>query len=208
VILQREAAEDEENVAAPLGVVGGLEVKNDRNQVLDVLDGGGLAVQMSDGRGFKVDGVVVVVVMRVVVAVGLSTETISKDSSLLLQGVGLRALLLEGSSSGTDTLLGSGGRLEEVGVLLQLLAALGVGGSREAASSSSVLAAARASSRSLAVVAAAKEPELESPEVGAAMGVRGDQGGARGTEEARRPKGQSRAPRGAEAEESKGPGLD
>ena len=44
MILQREAAEDEEDVAAPLGVVGGLEVQNDWNQVLDVLDSGSLAV--------------------------------------------------------------------------------------------------------------------------------------------------------------------
>ena len=44
VILQRKAAEDEEDVAASLGVVGGLEVQNDWNQVLDVLDSGSLAV--------------------------------------------------------------------------------------------------------------------------------------------------------------------
>jgi len=31
VLLQREAAEDEENIATPLGVVGGLKIKNDRN---------------------------------------------------------------------------------------------------------------------------------------------------------------------------------
>ena len=45
----------------PLGVVGGLEIKNDWNQILDVLYSGGLAVQMSDGRSFGVNGAVVVV---------------------------------------------------------------------------------------------------------------------------------------------------
>ena len=44
VILQGKAAEEEEDVAAPLGVVGSLKIKDDRDQVLDILDGGSLAV--------------------------------------------------------------------------------------------------------------------------------------------------------------------
>jgi hypothetical protein len=31
MLLQREAAEDEEEMAAPFGVVGGLEIQNNRN---------------------------------------------------------------------------------------------------------------------------------------------------------------------------------
>jgi len=48
VVLQREATEDEEDVAAPLGVVGrksktiGIRFLNDLNQIPDVLDSGGL----------------------------------------------------------------------------------------------------------------------------------------------------------------------
>jgi hypothetical protein len=31
VILQREAAKDEDNIATPLGIVGGLKIKNYRD---------------------------------------------------------------------------------------------------------------------------------------------------------------------------------
>jgi hypothetical protein len=44
VILQGEAVEDEEDVAAPLGVVGSLKIEDDRDQVIDILDGVSLAV--------------------------------------------------------------------------------------------------------------------------------------------------------------------
>jgi hypothetical protein len=97
VVLQSESAEDEKDVAAPLGVVGRLQIKNDGDQVLDVLDSGGLAVQMSNGRSF---GAVVVTVHGVVVPEG---------SDLLFQDVSLRTLLVKSSSGGTDVFLGSGG---------------------------------------------------------------------------------------------------
>jgi hypothetical protein len=109
MVLQREPAEDEEEVATPLGVIGGLEVQNNRNQVLDVLDGGGLAVQMSDGRGIGGDGVAVIVVLGVIVA-----ETFPESSSLRFQRVGQRALFLESVGSGADVVLGVGGGFEEV----------------------------------------------------------------------------------------------
>jgi hypothetical protein len=44
MVLQGEAAEDEEDVVAPLGEVGGLKVQSDRNEIPDILDDGGLAV--------------------------------------------------------------------------------------------------------------------------------------------------------------------
>ena len=130
MVLQCEATEDEEDVAAPLGVVGGLEVQNDRNQVLDVLDSGSLAVQMSDGRGVGGEGVIAAV-LRAVVVEGVHAETVSEGSGLLFQGVGLRTLLLEGVSGGTNAILSGSSGLEEVGLRLKLLAAFGVGGVQE-----------------------------------------------------------------------------
>ena len=126
VVLQHEAAEDEEDVAAPLGVVGGLEVQNYRNQVPDVLDSSSLVVQVSNGCGVGEDGVVAV--LGDVVAEGVRAETISERSGLLFQGVGLRAFLLEGVSGGTNAILSGSSGLEEVGLHLKLLLALGVGG--------------------------------------------------------------------------------
>jgi hypothetical protein len=61
VVSQREPTEGEEDIAAPLGVVGRLEIQNIRDQVLDVLDVGHLAVQMRNGRGVGVDRGVFVV---------------------------------------------------------------------------------------------------------------------------------------------------
>ena len=61
VILQFEAAEDEENMATPLGIVGGLQIKSDGDQVLDILNCGSLAVQPSDGRGFKRAGQIIAI---------------------------------------------------------------------------------------------------------------------------------------------------
>ena len=118
---------NEEDVAAPPGVVGGLEVQNDRNQILDVLDSGSLAVQMSDGRGVGGDGVIVAV-LRVFVVEGVRAETVPEGSGLLFQGVGLRALLLEGVSGGTNAILSGSSGLEEVGLRLKLLPAFSVGG--------------------------------------------------------------------------------
>jgi hypothetical protein len=69
MVLQGEAAEDEENVAAPLGEVGGLKIQSNRNEIPDILDSGGLAVEPGDGDGVRGEGVDVVV--REVVAVGL-----------------------------------------------------------------------------------------------------------------------------------------
>jgi hypothetical protein len=53
VLLQGETVEYEEDVAAPFGVVGGFEIHNNRNQVPDVLDGGGLAVEAGENRGVR-----------------------------------------------------------------------------------------------------------------------------------------------------------
>jgi hypothetical protein len=44
MILELVAAEGEQQIAPPLGVVGRLEVEDDRDQVLDVLDRAGLAM--------------------------------------------------------------------------------------------------------------------------------------------------------------------
>jgi hypothetical protein len=129
MVLQSELAEDEEDVTAPLGVVGGLEIKNDGNQVLHVLDNGGQAVQMSNGRGFGGDEAVIVI-MRVVVPEGVRAKTITEGSDLLFEGVSLRALLVKSVSGSTNAFLGSGGGLEEVSLLLELLTALGVGGAQ------------------------------------------------------------------------------
>jgi hypothetical protein len=128
VVLQGEPAEGEEDVAAPLGVVGGLEVQNNRDQVLDVLDGGGLDVQMSHGRGIGGGGECVVVLGGGVVVAGMVAEAVPEFGSLPLEGVSPRALLLEGVSGGADAFLRIGGGREELGVCLELLAALGVGG--------------------------------------------------------------------------------
>jgi len=92
--------------------------------VLDVLDSSRLAVEMSNGRGFRVG----VIVANIVVLEQLRVKTIAEGGSLLLQGVSLRALLVKSSGGRANALLGGGGRLQEVGLLLELLAALGVGG--------------------------------------------------------------------------------
>jgi len=96
VILEREPTEDEEDIASPLGVVGRLEVQNDRNQVPDVLDGGGLAVQASNSHSVG-DGVIVAG-QGVVVGDEVRAEALPESGRLLLQGVGQRALLLKGVS--------------------------------------------------------------------------------------------------------------
>ena len=118
---------NEEDVAAPPGVVGGLEVQNNRNQIFDVLDSSSLAVQMNDGCGVGGERVIAAV-LRVVVVEGVRAETVPECSGLLFQSVGLRALLLEGVSDGTNAILSGGSGLEEISLCLKLLAAVGVGG--------------------------------------------------------------------------------
>jgi hypothetical protein len=78
---------------------------------------------VGDGRGVGVDGVVVVDGL----GVELVADPISESGGLQFQSVGLRALLVKGGSGSANAILGVGGGLEEVGFLLKLLAALGVG---------------------------------------------------------------------------------
>jgi hypothetical protein len=129
MVLQGKAAEDEEEMAAPLGVVGGLQVQNNRNQVFDVLDCSSLAVQAGNSPCFRGEGEVVAIHGEIVPG-RVDAETLAESSGLLLQGVGLRALLIESGGGSTNTLLGGGGGLEEGGLLFELLAALGVGGAQ------------------------------------------------------------------------------
>jgi len=126
MVLQGVPTKSKEKVAAPLGVVGGLEVEDDGDQVLDVLDGAGLAVQVRNSSSLRGDRVLVVVVGFIVVD-GLQTKSLPDGSRLRLQGVGLCALLGQGVGSSTDALLGGSGGLEKVRLLLELDGALGVG---------------------------------------------------------------------------------
>jgi hypothetical protein len=48
-----QAPEGQEDIAAPFGVVGDLEVQNNQNQILDVLDGGSLTAEAGDGRSVR-----------------------------------------------------------------------------------------------------------------------------------------------------------
>ena len=127
MVLQREPAKSEQKVAAPLGVLGGLELEDDGDQILDVLDGAGLAVQVRDGCCLVGDGVLVIVV-GIFVVEGLQADALANGSRLRFQGIGLRALLGQGVSSGPDALLGGGGGLQEIRLLLELSRSLGVGG--------------------------------------------------------------------------------
>jgi hypothetical protein len=127
IVLQGEAAEGEE-VAAPLQVVGGLEIQSDRNKVPDVLDGSGLTVKTGDGRGVGGEGRVVLIGLRVVVARSGGTGTAPEGGGPLLQDICLRALPVEGVGGGADPILGGGGRFKELGILQELVAALGVDG--------------------------------------------------------------------------------
>jgi hypothetical protein len=129
MVLQGEAAEDEQEVAAPLREVGGLEVQNKGNTIPYVLDGGGLVVEPSDGRGVRGEGVGVIILGVVVSRTGVARAA-AKGGGPLLQEIGLCALTVKGVGGGADPVLGGGGGLEEVGVLLQLLPALGVGGAQ------------------------------------------------------------------------------
>jgi hypothetical protein len=126
VVLQGEPTQDEKDVAAPLGIVGGLKIKSDGDQILDVLDIGGLAVQMGDGCGFGGEGGAVVV-RGVVVP---STQAGAEGGSLPLQVIDGRALRIEGGSGHADAFLSGGGGLQKVNLLLELLAALRVGGAQ------------------------------------------------------------------------------
>jgi hypothetical protein len=100
MVLRGEAAEDEEDVAAPLREIGGLQVQNEGNEVPDVLDGGGLVVEPGDGCSVGGEGVVVVVRGIVIPRVGVAA-TAAESGGALLQGVGLRALLFKGDGGGT-----------------------------------------------------------------------------------------------------------
>ena len=75
--------------------------------MLDVLDSSRLAVEMSNGHGFRVG----VIVANIVVLEQLRVKTIAEGGSLLLQGISLRALLVKSSGSSANALLGGGGRL-------------------------------------------------------------------------------------------------
>jgi hypothetical protein len=83
-----------------------------------------LIVKTGDGGGVGEDGAVIIVVVSRV----RRAETSAEGGGLLLQGVRLRALLGESVGCSADALLGSSGSLEKVGLLLELLAALSIGG--------------------------------------------------------------------------------
>jgi hypothetical protein len=127
MVLQGKAAEDEQEVATPLGVVGGLQVEDDGNQILDVLHSSSLAMEASDGHGFRGDRTQVVVVVGSVVAERFSAEPFAEGGGLPLQSVGLLALRIEGGGGGANAFLSIGGGLEEGRLLLELLGPLGVG---------------------------------------------------------------------------------
>jgi len=127
VILQGEATKDEEQVAMPLGVVG-VEIKNDGDEVLDVLDGGGLAVKVNDGSGLGGEGSNVVIVMWLVIMRKLGAKAVPEGCGLLLEEIRLCVLLVERFGGGVDAVLGRGGRLEEVVLHLEGLAMLRIGG--------------------------------------------------------------------------------
>jgi hypothetical protein len=120
MVLQGIPAKGEEEVFAPLGIVGGLDVEDDGHQVADVLHCSSLAVQVGDSFSFGVDGAVVIV------PESLGAKTLAEGRCLLLQSVRLCTLRSEGGSGGANALLGSGSGLEEVNFLLKLLAALDV----------------------------------------------------------------------------------
>jgi hypothetical protein len=127
MVLQGEAPKDEEYVTAPLREIGGLQVQNNGNEVPDVLEGGGLVVESGDGRGVRGEGEVVVVRGIVISRAGFAAAA-AESGGALLQGIGLCALLIKGVDGGANPILGGGGGFEEVGILLKLVAALGVGG--------------------------------------------------------------------------------
>jgi hypothetical protein len=130
VVLQSNSTKNEEHMATPFGEVRGLEIQNNWNEIPDVLDGGGLAVQSGDDRGIGDEEGVVVFGLGVVVAGPVVAGAAPESHGPLLEDVGLRALFLESVGGGADAVLGGGSGLEEFGVLQELLAALGVGGAQ------------------------------------------------------------------------------
>ena len=167
VVLQSKPAKDEQDVTTPFGVIRGLQIKNNWDEILDVLHSGCLAMKMSNSRSLHGDEVAVT--LRVVVVGMLGVEPRAEGRGLLLQQVGLLALQVQGGGSRADPLLGGGGRREEVRSLSWALRAW-LESRREAASISRALAVASASSRSLAAAAAAEVPGPEtSEEEGATM---------------------------------------
>jgi len=126
MILERVAAEGEQQIAPPLGVVGRLEVEDDRDQVLDVLDRAGLAMQVRKSGGLRGSGAGVVV-GEDVGGGGVRAEAFAECGRLRLQGVSLRARLGQGVGGGAHSLLGGGGFLEKGRLLLELVGAGSVG---------------------------------------------------------------------------------
>ena len=84
-------------------------------------------MQVRDGCCLVGDGVLVIVV-GIFVVEGLQADALANGGRLRFQGIGLRALLGQGVSSGPDALLGGGGGLQEIRLLLELSRSLGVGG--------------------------------------------------------------------------------
>jgi hypothetical protein len=107
-----------------------LKVQGDRNEIPDVLDSGGLAVEPSNNSGVGGEGVVIVIRELVVMGrifAGLGQAmTIPESSGALLQVEGLSALMLECILDSTDAVLCGGGGFEELRVLRELLAVLNI----------------------------------------------------------------------------------
>ena len=84
---------------------------------------------MGDGGCFR-GGAGVVIVLRVLVAMGVAANALPEGRSLLLQGVCLRALFGESGGGEANALLGRSGVLEEVSLRLKGQATLGVSGAQ------------------------------------------------------------------------------
>jgi hypothetical protein len=87
-----------------------------------------LIVETSDDGGVREDEAVVVVVLVSPIAMILGAEAFLEGGNFLLQGVGLRVLEVKRVGGSANTVLSRSGRLEELGFLQELLAALGIGG--------------------------------------------------------------------------------
>jgi hypothetical protein len=84
-------------VVVPLREVRILEVQNNGNKVPDVLDGGVLVVEMSDGRGVGGEGVGVVVLGVLIPRAGVVGMT-TNGGGPLLQNIGLHTLAVRAST--------------------------------------------------------------------------------------------------------------
>jgi hypothetical protein len=223
MVLQGEAAEDEKDEAAPLRVVGVLEVQNNRNEIPDVLDGGGLTVEAGNVRGVGVEGVVVVVLKVVVEGVAVAcigrAVLVSESRGLQFQGVRRGMLLFESVGGGADALLGSGDGFEECSVLLELLAALSIGGAQgggfffqSLGGGEGLIAELGRGGRSRSAGAGGAIAGGSHGRSGGKTRSPGDGGGRGAAVErpARGPSGRARAPRGRKRkrERGRGPGLN